>query len=137
MAAKPKGLVFTPDTRLPGSDLPRSNPAHPDTLMRSVLEASAQTTADTKYDITPPAREKAGFTNPPLLPLLPLLSLQQKHIPNLLILVACGALFAFLLLKQNPLPVRILLSIVLILALHHLATQVSTTPAAVAAAAAL
>lgn len=55
--------TFTVDARLPISDqMSKKDPAHPNNLIKSLLEVNNQTVADAKYDETPPPRPAMGQT---------------------------------------------------------------------------
>lgn len=110
------------DERLPDSSLPRSDPSNPKNLVKSLLTVADQTKADTKYDVRPPPYERAGFTNPP--------SAVEKflgvpQLPTLALLAAVLMVLVVLLMKPFSTPLRVVLSVGVIVALHTLAGRVS------------
>jgi len=122
MAASSQKIPIVYDERLPDSSLPASDPNNPKNIVKAALTVADQTKADTKFDVRPPPYERAGFTNPP--------SAVEKFLglpklPTLALLVAALLLLAVLVLKPLSTPLRVLLSVGVIVALHTLAGRVS------------
>ena len=122
MTTSTRMIPIVYDERLPDSLLPASDPSNPKNIVKAALTVADQTKADTKFDVRPPPYERAGFTNPP--------SAVEKFLglpkfPTLALIATALLLLAVLVLKPLSTPLRVLLSVGVIVALHSLARRVA------------
>ena len=116
MSSKKIQIIY--DERLPDSSLPNTDPSNPRNIVKTALMLADQTNADTKYDITSPPREIAGFTNPSTYPSIP-------TIPSFVLVWIIVTLLAILLIRSYSTPVRVVFAIAVILAIHGLSSRVN------------
>lgn len=100
---------FTYDARIPiGANVTTDSPEHPRNVVRNSLMIQNQATADTRYDIYPPPRVD-GFVG-------------SKSVPtdlSFFVGIAVITLCLIGLLNFSQTPVRVLLILIVLWAIHH------------------
>jgi hypothetical protein len=110
-------LTYHVDSRLPvGDSVNKSDPSHPQNVIKGLLQTQNQATTDSKYDATPqrlPSRAKEGFQSVMTDPA------KTKHI--FLISAILGIVICLVFVRQAAnLFVKIAIVLVMVMCIHYL-----------------